>query len=244
MFVAIKIALAQPRQKVSNAGKRRRYCVYALVDPVDDRVRYVGQTRCALAERLRRHMETPTNHLMRQWIDDLKQSNRAPRIVMLELVSDREWEDAERGWIFWFRQRGTLLNIDPGGEFRTPRGIPRPIRLGAFVPPGYEKTPREIFKNRKRLVRESPAVPVDDLLGPLTPKMWPRIREANARRKAGKVPPVKRGSSIEAVIPDRSRSRYVANMKTGAREAKQKSGPVRHLSREEIEAIYGQKASP
>jgi hypothetical protein len=41
--------------------------------------------------------------------------------------------------VYWFRQRGTLLNVDMGGVCRTKTGAPMKIQTGEYQPP---RTPR------------------------------------------------------------------------------------------------------
>lgn len=127
-FVPLSTALGAPRQKDRGA---RPLVIYALADRRDMLVRYVGVTRAGnLDERLRRHLACPTNGAMGTWL-----ASAQPVMSTLEYVSRAEWEDAERGWIFWFRSRGRLLNCDPGGIYRDGTGRPRGLILGKFQPP-------------------------------------------------------------------------------------------------------------
>ena len=150
VFVSLVEALALPRQKERTRGYAAT--IYALTDPIDNRVRYVGKTRCQLEERLRRHLETPTNPLMASWLSEMAEQRRNPRIVALEYVCYFEWEAAERGWIHWFRQKGDLLNVDPGGEYRTKDGAKRSVTFGEFRPPAA----RSAAKTVRMLVKEDP----------------------------------------------------------------------------------------
>lgn len=154
-FVPLTHALAQPRQKRRGGHGPT---IYALVDSRGG-VRYVGQTRAPLQARLDRHGAHPTNAAMAGWL-----AQGRPRIAALEQVSDAEWEDAERGWIAWFRQRGELLNVDPGGEYRTNVGAPRRMTFGEFQPPQAAERPR--------------AVPP----GIVTPDNWKSIKKGNRER--------------------------------------------------------------
>lgn len=132
-WVQISRALSQPRQKNKSKGYRT---IYALVDPADDCVRYVGMTTMKLAQRLAFHLKRATNDAMRRWFRELRTVNLRPVAVALEYVAEDEWEDAERGWIHWFREHGELLNVDPGGEARTPDGAIRRFIPLEYVPPG------------------------------------------------------------------------------------------------------------
>ena len=132
IFAHIKDALAQPRSKVR---KSNWVTVYALTDARDVGIRYIGVTSKSLPERLARHLAKPTNYGMRQWLNSLAAERVMPAITMLEIVPRREWEDAERGWIYWCRTKGDLLNVDPGGKFRTDDGRPRELVLGSYQAP-------------------------------------------------------------------------------------------------------------
>ena len=127
--------------------------IYALVDPRDRRVRYVGKTRTTLARRLEGHLEKPTNHGMRLWLTELYEVKLRPDIVAIEFVAEFEWEAAERGWISWFRSRASLLNIDPGGEARDAHGELRAGFKGSFLEPSRSAPP----KARKPREKKPPA---------------------------------------------------------------------------------------
>lgn len=97
------------------------WLIYALVDPGDDCVRYVGMTSESLEIRLDGHIKQPTNRKMREWIAGLKAAGTTPLIRLLIAV-DHGWQRAERAWIAWFLKRGELLNVDPGGLCRDKSG--------------------------------------------------------------------------------------------------------------------------
>jgi hypothetical protein len=129
--------------------------IYALVDPRDERVRYVGVTIRPLFDRLADHIEKPTNREMRRWFADLDAQGSAPSVRLLIGVSDA-WEDAERGWIAWFRARGELLNIDPGGICRDHKGKPIKARM---KPDGGHDAPTKARWRRKAKKVRGPADP-------------------------------------------------------------------------------------
>lgn len=132
-FVRLSLALDVPRQRSPRRGLKTK--IYALVDPRDAGVRYVGKTRKPPLARLEGHLREPTNGAMAKWFGALAAVGLQPHIEVLEHVADAEWEDAERGWIHWFRQRGDLLNVDPGGDHRDRRGRERGIFEGRFAEP-------------------------------------------------------------------------------------------------------------
>ncbi len=114
-----------------------RNYIYALVDPRDLTVRYVGKTTCPEL-RIEQHMDSPTNWSMRQWFDEV-----IPEMHVLQLCSDAQWEDAERGWIAYFRKRARLYNIHPGGKIE-----PRDTNQDQPLP--HQAKPKNIARKRRR----------------------------------------------------------------------------------------------
>jgi hypothetical protein len=110
------VALAEPRQ--CRRTKSDRVAIYAVYDPRDNGVRYVGKTATSIESRLLYHLAQPTNTRMRLWFAALNNLGLRPKIVVLEWVSERGWDAAERGWIYWFTKAGHLLNADVGGRGR------------------------------------------------------------------------------------------------------------------------------
>lgn len=105
--LAEEAALTPPR------GGRTK--IYALVDPFDDSIRYIGATTKSLRERLDGHLEKPTNARTKKWIRRLQGANLEPEI---RLITTSDSMEAEIYWIAWARRRAALLNIDPGGHYR------------------------------------------------------------------------------------------------------------------------------
>lgn len=103
--------------------------IYALIDPRDGRVRYVGKTVKTAQERLKDHLWSRPKSMKRplyRWITDLLASHVTPQIVILQEVSfaqlDRAEQlkvidTAEREWIAHFRATGApLFNLTDGGN--------------------------------------------------------------------------------------------------------------------------------
>lgn len=92
--------------------------IYALVDPLSGRVRYVGWT-VNLTVRIRDHLK-PSRLLGRQrrdrWLNRLVLQGLRPNVVVLEEVA-ADWAAAERRWIKHYRDAGMdLTNHTDGGE--------------------------------------------------------------------------------------------------------------------------------
>lgn len=98
--------------------------IYALVDPRDDRVRYVGKTKDP-SRRLRAHKYNLSNPGLRRWYADLVRIGLSPVMRVLRLVEDRDWQSAEIAEIARYVHMG-LFNICRGGSNRwatLPKGV-------------------------------------------------------------------------------------------------------------------------
>ena len=93
--------------------------IYALIDPRDNNVKYVGQTRFSLKKRYLEHLrnskyDTTKNHNVYCWINELNAIQLQPiiseiEIVHIELLNERE--------IFWINYYGyQLKNMTCGGN--------------------------------------------------------------------------------------------------------------------------------
>lgn len=105
--------------------------VYALVDPRDNQIRYVG---CSLdpIKRLRDHMNAANSYGRSwsnsgryqrcqprfRWLNSLSDSGLKPRIIILEKCSGDCWRDKENDWIQHYLDAGIpLVNVKaPSGE--------------------------------------------------------------------------------------------------------------------------------
>jgi hypothetical protein len=100
----------------------RAWHVYALIDPRDQLVRYVGWAYNP-TRRLQDHLDEARRKETHkaQWIRQLIEFGLKPSVVVLE-TGTGVWGDAERRWIAKFVTDGAdLTNITPGGE-----GVPGP----------------------------------------------------------------------------------------------------------------------
>ena len=113
-------------------------CIYGLVDPTSNAIRYVGFTSKKLDRRLWEHIHESksrnTCHRHR-WIRSLIRNGSLPTIRMLETVTEENRQERERAWIVAL-SANNLTNSTDGGE-----GLINPSedvrrRIGATVSQG------------------------------------------------------------------------------------------------------------
>lgn len=92
--------------------------IYALIDPTDNQIRYVGKTIYNLSTRLSQHIRDKNNKTYKfKWINSLLNKNAKPKIVLIEEVFEDEWIEKERMYIRLFNSMGfKLTNTSEGGE--------------------------------------------------------------------------------------------------------------------------------
>lgn len=90
-------------------------CIYALVDPRDDAIRYIGASVDPV-KRLESHLRDKEGNRKCGWLSELKNLGLTPRLIEIEIASESEWEEAERWWIAECRAVGCdLTNHTDGG---------------------------------------------------------------------------------------------------------------------------------
>jgi hypothetical protein len=115
--------------------------VYALIDPRDNEVRYIGKTFRSVHRRLRRHLSPcylKGNTHKERWLRQLIARGLEPAVVVLETcATDEELCSAERRHIAEHRTRGVrLTNATDGGDGTA----------------GYKRTPQAIERTRRALI--------------------------------------------------------------------------------------------
>jgi len=90
--------------------------IYGLEDPTIDEIRYVGKTT-NLKNRLYDHIHTQdVNKHKKSWIASLIEIGAKPKMIILEKTNETEWEEREKYWIAYGREKGwRLTNIADGG---------------------------------------------------------------------------------------------------------------------------------
>ena len=90
--------------------------IYALVDPRNDSVRYIGKANNVNKRKYAHIKDTRTNHRS-CWIKGLKNEGLRPELFIVEVVKKDDWQFWERYWIAQFKAWGfDLTNRTEGGE--------------------------------------------------------------------------------------------------------------------------------
>ena len=93
--------------------------IYGLVDPVTNKLRYIGKTHHSPKERLHLHLsEARKGNATPKavWIRALLDEGKRPKLVILGQYPYAVWAVAERMWIEAAKQEGCdLLNVSLGG---------------------------------------------------------------------------------------------------------------------------------
>jgi hypothetical protein len=106
----------------TSSGKR--VAIYALSDPRDGVIRYVGKAS-KLRRRLAQHCRTPAdrNSHRANWLRALRRDGERPQLIILERCWEGEWPERERCWIANLKAEGTLLVNGTEGGDQPPAGM-------------------------------------------------------------------------------------------------------------------------
>lgn len=91
--------------------------IYALIDPRDGSIRYVGKSSCA-QRRFKQHLgETRRDYPVYRWIAKLRSMGMKPVLRIERVCEQGEWQEVERALIARERDIGArLLNVAEGGD--------------------------------------------------------------------------------------------------------------------------------
>jgi hypothetical protein len=94
--------------------------IYGLKDPNTQEIRYIGKSDNP-KKRYASHLalsKADVNKHKKRWIASLKRTGQKPELVILERISDKQWQDRECWWIQHGRDSGwKLTNIADGGNY-------------------------------------------------------------------------------------------------------------------------------
>lgn len=123
------------------------WSIYALVDPRNEEVRYIGFTTQKLRSRLTAHLYQAKKPNGRQiylgnWLRQLLLLNHIPRIILIDKGMGESWKTTEQNWISAYKSVGAkLTNCSKGGE----------------GPLGCKRSPEFIAELKKRALARYPA---------------------------------------------------------------------------------------
>lgn len=116
--------------------------IYALIDPRDQRVRYIGKSD-APKRRLKTHLKLKAkNPWFNRWLSQLISLNLEPRIRIIVEVPKSKWKQWEKHWITIFHWAGEkITNIHEGGIGGAwNRGIPTPEHVKRKIRESHKHT--------------------------------------------------------------------------------------------------------
>jgi len=85
-------------------------CIYALVDPKTDRIRYVGKSTSAETRYFQHISEAGRNkNKLYSWIKQLLKSDLFPKLYILEKCTEEQLSEKEKYWIKYLNDNGANL---------------------------------------------------------------------------------------------------------------------------------------
>lgn len=102
--------------------EKDRVFIYTLSHPITNEIRYIGKTKQSLYNRYADHISIKNNrnklnYHSKNWIKSLLKDNLKPKIELLDIVDEFNWEIEEIFYISYFRYLGfNLINYQKGGK--------------------------------------------------------------------------------------------------------------------------------
>lgn len=91
-------------------------CIYALIDPETNEIRYIGKANNP-EQRYKRHLRQSDDTYKQRWINDLKSRELKPILHIIEEIPFEQWEEREKYWIAFYQAQGNhLTNTHEGGS--------------------------------------------------------------------------------------------------------------------------------
>jgi len=100
-----------------------KYAIYALTDPRDAFIRYIGISNNAY-RRFREHVQHPISPSHKEeWIRELLEQGMLPGLVILEIVDGEALaREREEWWVNFYTKDGMLLNWNLNAKLRNSDG--------------------------------------------------------------------------------------------------------------------------
>jgi hypothetical protein len=95
--------------------------IYGLIDPTDNEIKYIGQTKFKLEKRYKEHIrnckyDLTKNQKIYMWINGLIKKDLYPTINLIEEVDYTKLNIREEYWIKHYNKTGKLTNTLAGGN--------------------------------------------------------------------------------------------------------------------------------
>lgn len=106
--------------------------IYALIDPRNNKIRYIGKTTNKLNIRLSKHVSNTKYGKLshcQNWIKQLLKLNLKPTIDLIEKANISNWREKEIFWIKFFRTKyNDLTNISDGGDTPDSKALSKALK--------------------------------------------------------------------------------------------------------------------
>jgi len=133
----------------TGSGHLGQVAIYALIDPRDGAVRYVGKSKNP-EKRRNAHCHRQCSAGLKRWIDELNTFGLKPSFEVLELCGAKDWPERERFWISEQRKLTVeLLNVCNGGN-GTDEVLEATIAKARASNTGKKRSPECIARMRGR----------------------------------------------------------------------------------------------
>lgn len=203
--------------------------IYALLDPRDGAVRYVGKADDP-ERRFNEHFYFKGgNKHKHNWIAQLRLLGLAPEMLILEKCANN-WGEKEQQWILQFRESGAALtNLTDGGE-------------GNLGRPNSEETRAKIsaaLSDPEVKARQSTAI----VSAFTDPEMKTRHAAAIKRSWADPETRARRTESLRAAVTPEFRALVSENTSTGWGNVETREKRISGMRKAMAEPDYGEKMS-
>lgn len=135
-------------------GPDKPVSIYALIDPRDSTVRYVGATG-NLKSRVSAHKSGTAcgSEKNAAWMQELAAEGVSPKVAVLDKADEDEWQAAERKWIRRWGGPKRLNNSGPGNKDGAGRAC-KPAPVATFTVHTDEATAERIKARAAALSKE------------------------------------------------------------------------------------------
>jgi hypothetical protein len=129
------------------------YCIYGLVDPRDNQLKYIGLSKSVMSRYYKHCNSLTENNKKSNWVKSLKNKSLKPELLIIDECSGDEVEYLEQFYIAYYKSLGCLLTNGNSGGFRPKMSaeVIEKIRRGNT---GKKRSPEAIEKYKKRRLTE------------------------------------------------------------------------------------------